>query len=131
MRNQKNWWCARNLTTRNKVRQWPYPAVHFGTNDCKRVGSKARCQSVAEHVAAKPGYNLLFRYHCHEYQEPGKNAKRVAVPRLNDWLTFVTIPSCPRVIHKAYPGIESGVGGQLDRVRMLLLGKLPLRGGDR
>ena len=105
--------------------------MYFGTNNCKRVGPEAQCQSVADHVAAKLGYDLLFRYHCHEYQEPGKNAKRVAVPRPSDWLTFITISSCPRVIHKAYTGIEFRGGGQLNRVRMLLLGKLPFSGGDR
>lgn len=29
---------------------------------CKRFVSEARCQTVADHIAAKPGYDLLFRY---------------------------------------------------------------------
>ena len=40
--------------------------------------------------------------------------------RLQRQAIFVTIPSCPRVVNKAYTGIESEVGRQRDHIRMLL-----------
>ena len=55
-----------------------------------------------------------------EYEEPGYNAKAIAVPRMTGWLTFITIPSCPRPVNKAYTVTGFEVGRQLNHIRMLL-----------